>query len=325
MQILFVLAAVGAVPPVPDAGPFVRLIWLMQEFGTPEAVHPKNDSKLKSILAKANSQGGTVHRDALGNWMQPENFEKLAGRDGSIDPGEAANALKSATPASRNALHPLLRSHADYLTTTFDRIDPVHQEAGTRLANWIAANYRKGQPLNVIVVCTGNSRRSILGASMGNLAAAYCGMPEVRFHSGGTDPTAFNSRTVRALKSIGFEVEPTGKEAPRGEPDTKNPEYRVSWGEGFETHEFSKRYSDPANPQQGFAALMVCSEADEGCPFVKGASLRLSLPFLDPKTYDGGSFETAKYEERRDDIGRLMLSVMIQARAQMASNSASSK
>ena len=144
-------------------------------------------------------------------------------------------------------------------------------------------------------------------------------MPEIRFHSGGTAPTAFNSRTVAALKAVGFEIEKTDKEAERGEPRTANPIYHVSWGDGFETHEFSKHYADKANPQSGFAALMVCSEADAGCPFVKGATLRLSMPYLDPKIYDDGAFESAKYAERRDDIGRLMLSVIAQARREIAS------
>ena len=47
---------------------------------------------------------------------------------------------------------------------------------------------------------------------------------------------------------------------------------------------------------------MVCGEADAACPFVKGAALRVSMPYLDPKIYDGGSLESAKYAERRDDI-----------------------
>ena len=59
---------------------------------------------------------------------------------------------------------------------------------------------------------------------------------------------------------------------------------------------------------------MVCGEADAACPFVKGAALRVSMPYLDPKIYDDGKFEAAKYAERRDDIGRLMLSVMMQVR-----------
>jgi len=161
---------------------------------------------------------------------------------------------------------------------------------------------------------------------MGNIAAAYYGMPEVRFHSGGTAPTAFNIRTVNTLKEIGVEVRPTGKEAVRGEPNTANPVYRIRWGSSGETGkpsleatDFSKHYGDSTNPQQGFAALMVCGEADAACPFVKGAALRVSMPYLDPKIYDGGAYEAAKYAERRDDMGRLMLAVMMQARQRTAS------
>ncbi len=47
---------------------------------------------------------------------------------------------------------------------------------------------------------------------------------------------------------------------------------------------------------------------------LKGATLRVSMPYLDPKIYDDGAYEAAKYAERWDDIGRLMLSVMVQAR-----------
>ena len=239
---------------------------------------------------------------------------------------EIGKAVDAAVPESRGRLLPKVREHADSLTTSFDMIDEPHRLAGRKLADWIAKNYRPGQRLDVIVVCTGNSRRSILGATMGNIAAAYYGMPEIRFHSGGTAPTAFNARTVTALKEIGVEIEPTGKEAARGEPKTANPVYRVRWGTSgeagepsLEATEFSKHYDDPANPQQGFAALMVCGEADAACPFVKGAALRVSMPYLDPKIYDGGAYEAAKYAERRDDMGRLMLAVMMQARQRIAS------
>ena len=88
----------------------------------------------------------------------------------------------------------------------------------------------------------------------------------------------------------------------------------MRWGSDLEATEFSKTYFDAANPQQGFAALMVCGEADAACPFVKGAAARISMPYLDPKIYDDSVYESHKYAERRDDIGRLMLSVMMQAR-----------
>jgi hypothetical protein len=318
MHILIALLALSGSPESADVGPLVRSLWIVQRYGTAEALNPANDQRVKGVLSKALGKDGVITLPELGGLMEPDVFKKLAGPDEKLDAADITRALNAATPESRAKLAPKLREHADYLSTTFDMIDEPHRVAGDKLARWIAANYEPGKPLHVTVVCTGNSRRSILGSSVGNLAAAYYGMPEIRFHSGGTAPTAFNPRTAAALQAIGFEVEPTGKEAKRGEPKTENPIYRVSWGEGFETHEFSKHYADAANPQEGFAALMVCGEADAACPYVKGATLRVSMPYLDPKIYDDGAYEAAKYSERRDDIGRLMLSVMVQARGELA-------
>ncbi len=323
MHLLIAVAALTGSPETPDVGPLVRSLWLVQRYGTAEALDPKNDQRVKAVLSKALAKDVVITLKELGEFMQPDVFSKLAGPDGTLDSADVAKALDAATSESRAKLTPALKQHADYLATTFEQIDPVHREAGEKLAQWIAANYEPGKPLNVTVVCTGNSRRSILGSSMGNLAAAYYGMPEIHFYSGGTAPTAFNSRTATALKAVGFEVEPTGKEAARGEPKTENPVYRITWGRGLESLEFSKHYADTSNPQKGFAALMVCSEADEGCPFVKDATLRVSMPYLDPKIYDGGAYEATKYAERRDDIGRLMLAVMVQARGQLASKGSS--
>lgn len=297
-----------------DVGPLVRSLWLVQRFGTAEAVTPQNDQKLKGRLAKALGKEGVLTAAGVQGLMDPSTFEKLAGSDGKLDAAEVRAALAADVPDSRKRLSPRLAAHADFLTTSFDMIDEPHRQAGEKLVDWIVENYRPGRPLHVTVICTGNSRRSILGATMGNVAAAYHGMPEVHFHSGGTAPTAFNPRTVSCLKEIGVEVEPTGPEAPRGEPKTANPVYTVRWGSGLETTEFSKTYFDAVNPQGGFAALMVCGEADAACPFVKVAALRVSMPYLDPKMYDDSVYEAQKYAERRDDIGRLMLCVMMQAR-----------
>jgi arsenate reductase len=308
-----------------DVGPLVRVLWLVQCYGTAEAVDPANDQRVKGALFKALGKDGELTLAELAGFMEPATFAKLSGSDGRIGPAEVKDALDGAIPQSRLRLLPKLREHADALTTSFDTIDETHRQAGGKLVDWIVSNYQPGKPLDLIAVCTANSRRSFLGATMGNVAAAYYGMPEIRFHCGGAAaPTAFNIRTVRALKEIGIEVEPTGIEAARGEPQTANPVYRIRWGSGNETGgpameamEFSKRYDDPTNPQNGFAALMVCGEADADCPQVKGAVLRVSMPYLDPKIYDDGTFEAAKYAERRDDMGRLMLAVMMQARQRL--------
>ena len=292
--------------------------------GRPKHVDPRNDPLTKGTLFKSIGKDGTLTVTGLGGLMEPETLRKLAGADMKLDRSEINRALEATVPSSRKHLYPKVREHADYLTTTFDMIDEPHRLAGQKFVDWLADNYRPGRPLDVTVVCTGNSRRSIFGATTGNIAAAYYGLPEIRFHSGGTAPTAFNSRTIVALKAIGVEVEPTGKEAKRGEPKTANPIYLVRWGKdatssdtAFESTEFSKLYTDPANPRSGFVALMVCGEADAGCPVVNGADLRISMPYLDAKIYDGGAYESAKYAERRDDMGRLMLSVMMQVRRKL--------
>ncbi len=324
-SLIAALALASAPSPGSDVGPLVQALWLVQHYGTADAVNPANDQRVKGVLFKALGKDGELTLSELDGIMEPNTFAKLAGSDDRMTPAEIQQAVETAVPESRTRLLPRLKEHADALTASFDMIDEAHRQAGQKLADWIAKNYQPHKPLDVIVVCTGNSRRSIIGSTLGNMAAAYYGMPEIRFHSGGTAPTAFNSRTVKTLKEIGVEIEPTGKEAARGEPQTANPAFRVRWGTpggsdqpALESTEFSKRYDDPANPQNGFAALMVCGEADAACPFVKGSSLRVSMPYLDPKIYDAGAYESAKYAERRDDIGRLMLSVMMQARQRIA-------
>ena len=323
MTLAFLAAAfLGGTPgPAADVGPFVRALWMVQARGTATAADPEGDSRLKGTLFKALGKDGVLTREEMEKLMGAETFSQLAGAGGRLDAGAIARAVAADVPESRGRLLPEVRAHADALTTSFDRIDPAHRDAGRKLGAWLAEHHRPGRPLEVIVICTGNSRRSILGAAMGNIAAAYYGMPEIRFHSGGTAPTAFNLRTVAALAAIGVEVEPTGAEAPRGEPLVANPVYRVRWGRPgadsalpFEATEFSKHYGDPANPGRDFAALMVCGEADEACPNVKGAALRVSMPYLDPKVFDDTPYEAEKYAERRDDMGRLMLSALLHAR-----------
>jgi hypothetical protein len=304
-----------------DVGPLVRSLWLVHRYGTVESVNPDNDQKTKGKLSKALGKQGILTAAGVQGLMDPSTFAKLAGYDEQLHPGEVRKCLEADLPEARKSLSPRVAAHADRLTTSFDMIDEAHREAGAKLVDWIVKNYNPGQPLHATAICTGNTRRSILAATMGNIAAAYYGMPEIRFHSGGTAPTAFNPRTITALKEIGVAIEPTGQEAPRGEPKTANPIYVVRWGVRMEASEFSKTYFDASNPQEHFAALMVCGEADAGCPLVRGAAIRIAMPYLDPKIYDDSIYESQKYAERRDDIGRLMLSVMMQVRNRLNQHS----
>ena len=80
-------------------------------------------------------------------------------------------------PASPLTLLPGVAEHLGALATSTDRVDPQHREAAGRLSAWLAQNREPGRTLDVVVVCTGNSRRSMLGAMMGNAAASGSAAP----------------------------------------------------------------------------------------------------------------------------------------------------
>lgn len=109
----------------PDVGLFVRSVWLFQQQGTPAA---GQDEKLKSSLAKAITNNGEITLEELDGLMTHERFQKIAGDDMVMDLADVARAGTD-MPASRAKLHEKLRSHADYLTTTFDMMDEPHRQA----------------------------------------------------------------------------------------------------------------------------------------------------------------------------------------------------
>lgn len=320
-MLTFILSIVSMAPGTTESGSglYIQTLWLLQRHGTAAATHIEHDTRLKSSIAAALAKDNVITRDELGVYMSHATFQSLARDDDLLDGDDILQAVTAAVPPSRAKLHAAVRNHAEYLTTSFDMIDASRYEAIRQLANWIVVNYREGERLDIVLVCTGNSRRSILGSSLGNLAAAYYGLTDIRFYSGGTDPTAFNPRTIQSLQSIGFQIEAIDQEAPRGKDQQPNPIYRLGWGADLDDLEFSKHYADAKNPKKGFAAVMVCNEADSDCPRVTGAALRLSMPYEDPKTYDGSSFEQLKYAERRDDIGRTLFSVMCQVKRELGS------
>ena len=176
------------------------------------------------------------------------------------------------------------------------------------MAAWVAEQPAEGTT-DLVFICTHNSRRSHMGQILAQAAAHHHGLLDVRTHSGGTEATAFNPRAVQALRELGVGLMPT-------DPDAANPVYEVALQpEAPATAAFSKVYSDAANPQDGFAAVMTCSDADEACPLVFGAAARFATPYVDPKVSDGTEAEAATYRERALEIGTEMMYVMARAAA----------
>jgi len=169
------------------------------------------------------------------------------------------------------------------------------------LSDYISKKIAANQIPKLIVICTHNSRRSHIGQIWLAVGADYFQLPQIQTFSGGTEATAFNIRAVKAFQKIGFEI-------CTEDENISNPLYNISWKAGMEPYQvFSKKYEDRPNPQEDFAAIMVCSQADEGCPIVSGCDFRLSLPYDDPKEFDETDLEEAKYDERIREIGREIL------------------
>lgn len=172
-------------------------------------------------------------------------------------------------------------------SASFDLDASPRKEELARLAQWLSQKQTAEIPARLTVICTHNSRRSHLGQFWLAAAGALQGL-RLEAYSGGTEATACHPNTLAALQRAGGRITRISEGG--------NPHWKIAFGpdEGIEA--WSKVYSDPANPQQSYAALMVCTDADEGCPVVLGAEARFSLPYQDPKHADGSPQEEAAYD-----------------------------
>jgi arsenate reductase len=154
-------------------------------------------------------------------------------------------------------------------------------------------------------ICTHNSRRSHLSQVWAQAAATYYGIPNVFCYSGGTEATAMFPMAAKTLEKAGFQIQTIA--------DGTNPIYAIKYAENAQPIiGFSKTYDDYFNPKSEFAAIMTCSQADGGCPFIAGAEKRIPIMFEDPKAFDNTPQQAAKYEERSLQIATEMSYVFSQ-------------
>ncbi|MEZ4849720.1 MAG: protein-tyrosine-phosphatase [Bacteroidia bacterium] len=199
-------------------------------------------------------------------------------------------------------IFPKIQRFIESLNTEPVQLSPDRKNRLTQIAEFIQQQTSKGKPAELIFICTHNSRRSHFGQIWAKVLADYYGLSSVYTYSGGTEATAFNPNAIEALRSVGFQIEV--------KDEGENPHYEIRYAENLPSLKaWSKVYSDPANPQQDFCAVMTCSEADEACPAVFGAR-RVSLPFEDPKKADGTPQEAETYLERCRQIAQEILFVM---------------
>ena len=170
------------------------------------------------------------------------------------------------------------------------------------LINFIQQKNNNKEPININFICTHNSRRSHLSQVWAQVAATHFNIPNVTCYSGGTEETALFPKVVETLTNQGFTILKLS--------ETANPIYAIKYSDNIlPVIGFSKKYDNLFNPISKFAAIMTCSQADNGCPFIAGAEERIPITFEDPKISDNKAEQTKIYSERSLQIATEMFYV----------------
>ena len=186
-----------------------------------------------------------------------------------------------------------------------DTISQERKEVLQPLADFIQSKVSAAQPVRINFICTHNSRRSHLSQVWAQTMATYFNIDNVFCYSGGTEATALFPMVAKTLESTGFAV----KTISEGD----NPIYSIKYGASESpVIGFSKKLDDDFNPKSNFAAIMTCSQADGGCPFIAGAEKRIPIIFEDPKVFDNTPQQTEKYAERSLQIATEMFFIFSQ-------------
>ena len=115
-------------------------------------------------------------------------------------------------------------------------------------------NEPASQPIRVLVVCTGNSARSVMGEA---LVRRYGG-DDFEVHSAGTEPKGINPLTLQVLAETGIDA---------------------SWARSKSVDEFRGQRFD--------FVITVCDQARQSCPVFPGVHESLHWGYEDPAAVEG--------------------------------------
>lgn len=193
-------------------------------------------------------------------------------------------------------------------TLSTDNISEERKEILQPLVDYIQSKADTQQPIRINFICTHNSRRSHLSQVWAQTMACYFNVKNVQCYSGGTESTALFPVVAETLKNTGFQIETIS--------EGKNPIYSIKYVDNEPAViGFSKKLDDNFNPKSEFAAVMTCSQADGGCPFIVGAEKRIPITYEDPKAFDNTPQQAEKYRERSFQIATELMYIFAQIKS----------
>jgi arsenate reductase len=139
---------------------------------------------------------------------------------------------------------------------------------------------------NVLILCTHNSARSVLGEGMLNALAARLGR-DVRGFSAGSAPSGrINPFALEALGNVGVDTSAFRSK---------------SWDE----------FTAPDAPEMRIVITVCDSAAKETCPYWPGSPVRMHWRYPDPSNAPGGDEgKRQAFELTRQAIGYRMLQLL---------------
>ena len=195
-----------------------------------------------------------------------------------------------------------LGSYLKKIESNVENISQKRKNILIQLNNYLLHKYKNKQTANLIFICTENSRRSHFAQIWAATIISHYRLKDINSFSGGTKISELNKRAINVLRKVGFKItNPTGD----------NSVYKISFSKKINPLEcFSKKYDSSFNPNENFATIMTCSDAEKTCPYIPKAEARIFLPYKDPKIFDGTNLEEKYYKETCEKIAIEMLFVM---------------
>lgn len=173
------------------------------------------------------------------------------------------------------------------------------------LTDFIQSKVFGNQEIRINFICTHNSRRSHLSQVWAQTMANYFNIKNVFCYSAGKEVTALFPVVAETLQNSGFQINTVSK--------SENPVYSIKYADNeHPIIGFSKKIDNDFNPKSEFVAIMTCSQADVGCPFISGAEKRIVITYEDPKAFDSTPQRAEKYNERSVQIATEMFYVFSQ-------------
>ena len=187
---------------------------------------------------------------------------------------------------------PQIEAYLDSLS--YDQITAERKQHLDHISHTMAKILHERRYLEIVFLCTHNSRRSIFSEIMSHVLSDALKLPFYSY-SGGAEGTYIAPQVITTLEDIGFETSRFNSRL-----DTA---YHIKYRKRKNALVFYSHNMDNfIRKQYPYITISTCDEATETCPVGPAEAIRFSTPYEDPKVADGTPMESAVYRATCDEI-----------------------